>query len=79
MSAIENEYQSRMDALFVKERVAPSMAMLQWTREMLGRQILAESGPMPEERLKWEVALRLYEADPTTRALIERKIANVPH
>jgi len=73
MSAIEKQYQARMDALSGKERVARSMAMLQWTREMLARQIVAEKGQISPERLKWEVALRLYGTEAPVRRMIERK------
>lgn len=66
-----------MDALSVKERVARSMTMLKWTRDMIARQVVAESGPMSNERLKWEVALRLYGSDKITREMIERKLADV--
>ncbi len=54
------------------------MAMLKWTRDMLARRVVAELGPMPAERLKWEVALRLYSGDAKARATIERKLADVP-
>ena len=77
MSGIESEYQSRMDALSGRERIARSMAMLKWTREMLARQIRADLGTVSDERLKWEVALRLYGADGRTRTLIEQKLADV--
>ena len=49
------------------------------TREMIARRIVAENGEISEQRLKWEVALRLYGADSTTRGMIERKLADVPH
>lgn len=77
MSAIEIEYRSRMDALSAKQRVARSMALLQWTRDMLARQVVADSGAMSEERLRWEVALRLYGSDPATRSMIEQRLADV--
>lgn len=77
MSAIEVEYRSRMDELSAKQRVARSMAMLQWTREMLARQVVADSGAMSDERLRWEVALRLYGSDPATRKMIEQRLADV--
>jgi hypothetical protein len=77
MSKIELEYRNRMDALLPSQRVARCMAMLKWTREMLARQIVAESGPMSGERLRWTVALRLYGSDPVTRQMIERKLADV--
>ena len=78
MSIIEQEYLARMDALSVKERVARSVAMFQWTREMIARQIVAEAGPMSTERLKWEVALRQYGADAVSREMIQRKLDDVP-
>jgi hypothetical protein len=67
-----------MNALSPKERVARSMAMLNWTRDMLARRVVAELGPLSQERLKWEVALRLYSGDAKARATIERKLADVP-
>ena len=77
MSTIDREYQARMDALSVKERVARSMAMLKWSRDMIARQVITELGPMSDERLKWEVALRLYGSEKATREMIERKLADV--
>ncbi len=77
MSDVEAEYQLRINALSGTQRVARSMGMLQWTRQMLARQVVAESGEMSDERLKWEVALRLYGADPVVRKMIEGKLANV--
>jgi hypothetical protein len=78
MSLIEQEYQSRMDALSGRERIARSLALLAWSRQMIARQIVAERGDMPEERLKWEVALRLYGSDPTVCRMIESELADVP-
>jgi hypothetical protein len=77
--SIEELYQSRMQSLTPVERIERCAAMFQWTREMLARQIIKEMGPLPSERLKWEVALRQYGADPKARALIERMLANVSH
>lgn len=62
MSKSQQEYQTRMDQLSGKERVARAMRMLQWTRERLARPIVEELGEMSHERLKWGVALRLYGA-----------------
>lgn len=76
-SSIEQLYQSRMDALSAQQRLERCAAMLQWTRELIARQILAASGPMPPERLKWEVAKRMYGADPAARAMIDRKLTDV--
>ncbi len=77
-TGIEQHYQSSIDALTPAQRVDRCMAMLQWTREFLGRQVVAEAGPMSTERLKWEVAKRLYGADPTAIATIDEKLADVP-
>ncbi|MBI2480504.1 MAG: hypothetical protein HYV60_18315 [Planctomycetia bacterium] len=76
-SIVERHYRSCMDALSAKQRMERCAAMFQWTRELLGRQIVAESGPISPERLKWEVAKRLYSADPSATAVIDRKLANV--
>ena len=76
-STVEQAYQDQIKAMTPAERVARSAAMFQWTREQLARQIVAESGPMPPERLKWLVALKLYGGEPEVRAMIERKLADV--
>ena len=66
-----------MAALSGKERVARSLALLNWSREMIARRLVAERGQLSEERLKWEVALQLYRGDPTVCRMIESKLANV--
>jgi hypothetical protein len=77
-SLVEQHYQARMDALLPRERMARSMSLLKWTRDLLARQIVAERGPMSNERLKWEVARRLYAADAAAVAMIDRILAHVP-
>ncbi|MEQ8791931.1 MAG: hypothetical protein RIC55_37080 [Pirellulaceae bacterium] len=76
-STIELHYRSQMEALSPKERVERCAAMLKWTRDMLARQITAERGPMSPERLKWEVARRLYAGDAQAVAMIDRILADV--
>jgi len=73
----KRQYQARIDALSPCERVQRATAMFQWSREIIARRIVAELGPMSPERLKWEVALRQYGADPRTRAMIQRRLASV--
>jgi hypothetical protein len=75
--AIEQTYLAAMDRLTPAAKVARGMAMLDWTRRWLGRQITAEQGPMPVERLRLEVARRLYASDPATCRLIDEALANV--
>ncbi len=74
---IESEYQTRIDALSGLDRVARSMAMLKWTRDMLARQILAQEGPMTHEQLRWKVALRLYASETNVCRWIESRLADV--
>jgi hypothetical protein len=76
LSTIQAEYLKRIEALSVKERVARSAAMFQWSREIIARQILAESGELPPEELKWQVALRQYGSDTQARALIARMLTH---
>ena len=76
-SPIEKLYQEAIDALTPAQRVARSAAMFAWTRDQIARQIVAEQGATDSERLKWQVALRLYGNEPTVRRLIQRKLADV--
>jgi hypothetical protein len=78
-SMVESLNQQHIEALSPKARVERCAAMLQWTREMLARQIESEIGSVSPERLKWEVAKRLYVADSTAQILIDRKLADVSH
>ena len=75
---IERKYQEQIDAMTPKERVARASAMFQWVRETIARQIVAESGAVNPERLKWQVAMRQYGSDPALRAMIERMLERVP-
>ena len=43
MSLVEREYQKRVDAMSVAEKMQRSMAMLKWARDMIAREILAEN------------------------------------
>lgn len=75
---VEKEYREAMARLTPAERVARSVAMAKWARDAIARQIVAEKGPRSDERLKWEVALRVYRADPVACRTIEKQLANVP-
>jgi hypothetical protein len=68
---VELEYRTRIDAMSMIERVRRAEALFNWSRDYLARAIVATEGPMPDERLKWEVALRQYGSDPATRQLID--------
>jgi len=79
MSLVEEKYYERIDAMTPKERVARSCEIFQWARQAIARQIVAEQGPVSDERLKWLVALRLYGAEPGVRKMIERMLDGVPN
>ena len=68
---IELEYRARIDAMSVADRIRRTEALFNWSREYLARSIVATSGPMSNDDLKREVALRQYGSDPATRALID--------
>lgn len=77
IKTIDSEYQKRIDAMTIAERVSRAEGLLAWARGFIARQILKERGPLSDERIKWEVALRQYGADPVARSLIEEMRARV--
>jgi len=78
MSTVQQEYELRMARLTPKARIARSVTMLKWSRDLIARQILASRGPRSFERLKWEVAMRMYGSDPQVCAMIQRMLERVP-
>ena len=74
---IEACRRAAIDRLTPREKIARSLAMFDWTRGFVARQIVAERGGMGPEQLRWEVALRLYGAEPMARRIIERQLARV--
>ncbi len=78
MGTVDFEYRKRIDAMTIAERVQRAEDLLAWARGFIARKIVEERGPLSRERLKWEVALRQYGADPIARSLIEGIRARVP-
>jgi hypothetical protein len=68
---IELEYRARIDAMSVVERIRRAEALFNWSRDYLARAIVADRGPMSDDDLKWEVALRQYGTHPATKELID--------
>jgi hypothetical protein len=66
------------DAMSASERVRRAEALFRWYQDYLARSIRATQGPMPESRLKREVALRQYGADPISQRLIEEWPVHAP-
>lgn len=59
VDSVTRNYHELIDSMSIAEKVRRSGEMTRWAREWIGRQIVAEHGPMPERRLKIEVALRV--------------------
>jgi hypothetical protein len=79
MPSIEQRYQSAIDEMSVKEKVARSVELFNWSREFIGRQLRTENPTASEERLKLLVALRMYSSDPGMKLLLEEMLADVPN
>lgn len=77
-TAIDVEYRRRIAAMTPKERLARTAAMLAWTRQQMAAHIRKEQPGLSDERLRWEVALRMYESESEVVAMINRHLANVP-
>ena len=78
MTVVEQEFQRRIQALTPAEKFERMHHMLSWVRELYARQLREKLGDVSEERLKWEVALRMYDSDRQARELIERRLRDVP-
>lgn len=74
---IDLEYQRRVDAMSIREKVERSAAMLAWTRQQIAARIRKQFPEFTDEQLKWHVALKLYESEPAVVAMIQGCLANV--
>lgn len=78
MSLVEDAYQQAMNAMPGTQKMARVEAFLAWTRNLIARQVRATLGPsVSDERIRWEVALRMYESDPVVSRLIREHMAHV--
>lgn len=77
-SELEARFRAAQDALPPHVRVARAAAMFAWARDLIGRQIVADRGPLSPARLKWETAMRMYGSDAVARGLIQRMLDDVP-
>jgi hypothetical protein len=76
-SELEDRFRVLQDSLPPHVRVARAAAMYAWARQLIGREIVARTGPLSAARLKWETALRLYGCDAESRKLIQRMLDHV--
>lgn len=77
MNEVEQEYERRLAEMPIAEKVARSQAMFNAYREQLGREIAAVHPEYSFERLKWEVAARMYADEPATMELVNRMLERV--
>ena len=68
--SIESEYRELIEAMSVAERIRRAEVFFNWSQNYLARSIVAAQGPMSDDDLKWEIALRQYGTDPATKKLI---------
>jgi len=76
-TAVDIEYQRRIDAMSIKEKVERSAAMLAWTRQQIACRIRSEQANLTDEQIKWRVALKLYESEPNVVAMIHEHLDDV--
>ncbi|RLS79825.1 MAG: hypothetical protein DWI00_01740 [Planctomycetota bacterium] len=77
MSDVQQRYDKLIDEMPIHVKVARAAEMFQWSRDWLMRQVLAEKGPMSEERLRLEIAMRMYGHEEPVRQLIEKALSHV--
>jgi len=78
VDSVTRKYHELIDSMSIAEKVRRSGEMARWAREWIGRQIVAEHGPMPERRLKIEVALRIYANEPEVVRQLKAMLLQTP-
>ena len=68
---IAEEYRTRVGAMTPLERVRRAESLFVWSRALLARSVVAAQGSLPDDQIKWEVALRQYGMDRRSRRLID--------
>ncbi|MBL8818732.1 MAG: hypothetical protein JNL58_22075 [Planctomyces sp.] len=79
MSDVQRRYDKLIDEMPIHVNVARAEEMFQWFRYWIIRQVLAEKGPMCEERLRLEIAMKMYRHEESVRQLIEKALSHVSH
>jgi hypothetical protein len=75
--SIDAVHATAIGRLTPTEKVARGLAMLDWTRRWISRQIVAEYGSASPQRLRLEVARRRYRSEPATCRLIDLALAEL--
>ena len=78
MSKVDSLYQNAVDSMTPREKVARSVGLFNWSREIIWRQVREANPNASTARVKLLVALQIYGGDTRMRTLIEGLLANVP-
>lgn len=77
MSLVEEAYQHAIAEMTPQARLRRMHELLAWVRELYAGQAIERLGEVSDERLKLEVALRMYGSEPNMRRLLEQRLADV--
>jgi hypothetical protein len=75
MTPIERRYQQALNQMTGTKRVLKTAELYIAGWRMIARQVEEIHGVLPENELRYRVALRMYESDTQTIQLIERAYA----
>ena len=78
VSKVDSLYQNAIDLMSPCEKVARSVGLFNWSREIIWRQVREANPRASVAKLKLLVALQMYGGDTRMRTLIEGLLANVP-
>jgi hypothetical protein len=77
VSKVDSLYQNAIDSMTPCEKVARSVGLFNWSREIIWRQIQEANPQASTKKLKLLVALQIYGGDIRMRTLIEGLLENV--
>ena len=78
MSKVDSLYQNAVDSMTPCEKVARSVGLFNWSRDIIWRQMQDANPQASTAKLKLLVALQIYGGDIRMRNLIEGLLENVP-
>ena len=75
MTHIDTLYDAAIDNMSVKEKIARSVAIFNWSREFAARQVREANPDACPEVIRLLVALRIYGHEPQIKSMIESLLA----
>ena len=77
LSLVEDAYRRAVDQMTVADKFQRMHELNAWARWNIGQRIIEAEGPLPDEVLKWRIALWIYGRQPEVRRLTEEQLARV--